>query len=215
MRASSTAQALSKKKTLRATEGDCEKVDEARKEWIKKTRDIDSNRFIFLDETGTNLAMTRRYARAEGQARAHGYAPKNQGENVSLIGSIRLDGEITAMNFTGSLDGDAYCVYAKEILCPSLRAGDIVVMDNLRVHQNKFVRDMIETCGAEVWYLPPYSPKLNPIEECWSKVKTILRTIAARTRDALDDGITYALNAITSSDARGWFEHSGYAISSE
>jgi len=168
-----------------------------------------------VDETGTNLAMTRRYARAKGQARAHGYAPKNPGEHVSLIGSMRLDGEITAMNFTGSLDGEAYCVYAKEILCPTLRAGDIVVMDNLRVHQNKFVRGLIEARGAQLWYLPPYSPKLNPIEECWSKVKTILRTIAARTRETLDNGITHALNAITPSDTRGWLEHGGYVVSLE
>lgn len=156
--------------------------------------------------------MARRYARAEGQARAHGSVPKNPGENVSVIGSIRLDGYMTAMNFPGSLDGEAFHAYAKEILAPTLRPGDIVVMDNLRVHQNQPARNVIEARGAEIWYLPPYSPKYNPIEECWSKVKTILRTISARTRDALDDGITYALNAITPSDARGWFGHSGYVM---
>jgi transposase len=167
---------------------------------------------VFIDETGVNLAMTRRYARAEGQERACGCAPKKPGENVSVIGSIRLDGSITAMNLPGALDGEAFHVYAEKILCPTLRSGDIVVMDNLRVHQNKRVRDLIEACGAEIWYLPPYSPKYNPIEECWSKVKSILRTIAARTREALDDGISYALNAVTPSDARGWFEHSGCPI---
>jgi len=174
---------------------------------------IDPTHLVFLDETGTNLGMTRRYARAEGQNRARGTAPKNPGENISVIGSLRWDGEITAMNFAGSLDGEAYYAYAKEILCPSLRPGDIVVMDNLRVHQNQRVRDLLEECGAQVWYLPPYSPHLNPIEECWSKLKTILRTIAARTRDALDIGISHALNEITPSDARGWFEHSGYIAS--
>jgi len=156
--------------------------------------------------------MARRYARAEGEARAHGSAPKNQGENVSIIGSIRLDGEITAMNFTGSLDGEAFYAYAKEILCPTLRPGDIVAMDNLRVHQNKRVRDLIEAQGAELRYLPPYSPRLNPIEECWSKVKTILRTIAARTREELDEAITIALNAVTATDTRGWFGDSGHII---
>jgi transposase len=210
VRPTSKAQALPEKKTLRATEGDCEKVDQARAAWEEKTQAVDPDRFVFVDETGTNLAMTRRYARAEGQARAHGHAPKNPGENVSVIGSLRLNGEMTAMNFSGSLDGEAYCVYVKEILCPTLRAGDIVVLDNLRVHQDQRVRELIEKCGAELWYLPPYSPWLNPIEECWSKLKIILRTIAARTREALDDGITQALNAITASDAQGWFEHSGY-----
>jgi len=203
-----------KKKTLRASEGDCERVEQARKEWLEKAQDIDPRRFVFLDETGTNLGMTRLYARAEGQARAHGSAPKNQGQNVSVIGSIRLDGEITAMNFPGSLDGEAFHVYAKEILAPTLRPGDVLVMDNLSVHQNKRACNVIEACGAEILFLPPYSPRLNPIEECWSKVKTILRTIAARTSEALDDGITYALNAITPSDAQGWFEHSGYVVPS-
>lgn len=158
--------------------------------------------------------MTRRYARAEGQARAHGSVPKRPGENISIIGSIRLDGKITAMNFPGALDGDVFHAYAKHIFCRTLRPGDIVVLDNLRVHQNKRVRDLIEARGAELWYLPPYSPHLNPIEECWSKAKTILRTIAARTREALDEAIACALRAITPSDARGWFEHSGYVISS-
>jgi transposase len=193
-----------KKKAVRASEGDCPRVENARKAWLEKIAAIDSRRFVFIDETGVNLGMTRRYARAEGQARAYGSAPKSHGENVSVIGSIRLDGSITAMNFPGALDD--------EILCPTLRCGDIVVMDNLRVHQNKRVRDLIEACGAEVWNLPPYSPKFNPIEECWSKFKSILRTIGARTREALDDGISYALNAVTPSDARGWFEHSGCPI---
>src|SRR5271154_1796967 len=201
-----------KKKAINASEGDCPRVESARKAWIEKIATIDSRSFVFIDETGVNLGMTRRYARAEGQARAHGSAPKSPGENVSVIGSIRLDGSMTAMNFPGALDGEAFHVYAKEILCPTLRCGDIVVMDNLRVHQNKRVRDLIEACGAEIWYLPPYSPKFNPIEECWSKFKSILRTIAARTREALDDGISYALNAVTPSDARGWFEHSGCPV---
>jgi transposase len=181
---------------------------------MEKMREVDPNRLVFLDETGTNLGMTRLYARAEGQARAHGSAPKNPGENVSLIGSIRLDGKMTAMNFPGSLDDEAFQAYAKKIFCRTLRPGDIVVWDNLRVHQNQRVRDLVEARGAEIWFLPPYSPRLNPIEECWSKVKIRLRTIGARTRDALGDGITDALNAVTPSDARGWFEHSGYVISS-
>jgi transposase len=201
-----------KKKAIHASEGDCPRVESARKAWLEKIATIDSRSFVFIDETGVNLGMTRRYARAEGQARAHGSAPKSPGENVSVIGSIRLDGSMTAMNFPGALDGEAFHVYAKEILCPTLRCGDIVVMDNLRVHQNKRVRALIEACGAEIWYLPPYSPKFNPIEECWSKFKSILRTIAARTREALDDGISYALNAVTPSDSRGWFEHSGCLI---
>jgi transposase len=203
-----------KKKTLRATEGDCEEVEQARIAWEERTRGIDPDRFVFIDETGSNLGMVRRYARAEGEARAHGHAPKNPGGNVSIVGSIRLNGQITAMNFSGSLDGEAFVVYAEKILCRTLRSGDIVIMDNLSVHKNQRVCDLIEARGAEVWFLPPYSPHLNPIEECWSKVKTILRTVAARTREALDKGITQALKAIAPSDAQGWFTHSGYVIAS-
>jgi transposase len=203
-----------KKKTLRASEGECERVEQARQEWNERTEGIDPNRFVFLDETGVNLGMTRRYARAEGEARAHGSAPKNHGKNETIVGSIRINGEMTALHFPGSLNGEAFHTYTEKILCPHLTASSIVVMDNLRAHQNKHALAAIEATGAKVWFLPPYSPKLNPIEECWSKIKTILRTIAARTREALGEGITQALNAVTPSDSHGWFEHSGYIAAS-
>ena len=203
-----------KKKTLRASEGDCERVEQARQEWNKRIEGIDPNRFVFLDETGVNLGMTRRYARAEGEERAHGSAPKNHGKNETIVGSIRINGEMTALHFPGSLNGEAFHAYTEKILCPHLTVSSIVVMDNLRAHQNDRALAAIEATGAKVWFLPPYSPKLNPIEECWSKVKTIMRTIAARTREALGEGITRALNAVTPSDAHGWFEHSGYVAAS-
>jgi transposase len=233
-----------KKKTLRASEGECERVEQARQEWNERIEGIDPNRLVFLDETmlirltspprtegalnsasgavnrismdetGVNLGMTRRYARAEGEARAHGSAPKNHGKNETIVGSIRINGEMTALHFPGSLNGEAFHTYTEKILCPHLTASSIVVMDNLRAHQNKRAIAAIEATGAKIWFLPPYSPKLNPIEECWSKIKTILRTIAARTREALGEGITQALNAVTPSDAHGWYEHSGYVAAS-
>lgn len=204
------AQALQEKKTLHATEGETLAVEEAREAWLQRILHIDPSRFVFVDETGVNLGMTRRYARAEGESRAHGSVPKNPGENVSLIGSIRLDGTWTGMHFPGSLDGEAFRVYVEDILIPSLRPNDIVVMDNLNVHKNPLAIDAIRSFGADLWFLPPYSPHLNPIEECWSKFKTLLRSIGARTKDALDNGITQALKHITANDAQGWFGHSGY-----
>ena len=202
------------KKTLCASEGDCERVEQERQAWREKTASIDPKRLIFVDETGMNLAMTRRYARAEGQARAYGSAPKNPGKNISLIASLSVDGKMTGMSFPGALDGEAYHVYVEKILCPTLQPDDIVVVDNLRVHEDERVRALIQSCGAQLWFLPPYSPRLNPIEECFSKVKTILRSAAARTQEALENAITYALDTITPSDARGWFEDSGYRLSS-
>lgn len=167
-------------------------------------------RLHFVDETGINLAMARRYARALGGARAHGSVPKNWGENVSVIGSIALDGRIAAMSITGSVDADVFLIYIEQILAPTLRAGDVVVMDNLSAHKDPRIRHAIEACGVELVFLPPYSPDFSPIEPCWSKVKTVLRAAAARTVDALNTALTTALASVTSNDARGWFHHCGY-----
>lgn len=202
------------KKTLHATERDSPRVVQMRENWKNDMENLDPNRLIFVDETGSNRGMVRRYARAEGEARAHGVAPCSPGENVSIIGSLAVDGRTTAMSIQGSADADVFCAYVEDILAPTLRLGDIVIMDNCSIHKNDRTRESIEARGAELRFLPPYSPEFNPIEESWSKVKTILRTIAARTKDALDEGITFALNAITPSDAQGWFEHSGYRVSS-
>ena len=166
----------------------------------------------FIDETGINIAMTRLYARAEGGARAHGATPKNWGDNISLIGSLSLDGTMHAMTLPGSADRDAFLLYVKDILGPHLQKGDIVVMDNLSVHKSAAVRRAIEDRQAELRFLPPYSPDLNPIEQCWSKIKTALRAAAARSLEALDTAVTAGLASITAEDAIGWFQHSGYSV---
>lgn len=114
------------------------------------------------------------------------------------------------MTVEGGTDGSVFLTYVKEILVPSLRLGNVVVMDNLSSHNVEGVREAIESTGARLEYLPEYSPELSPIEECWSKFKEILRAKAARARDLLDSAITYALNAITPDDAKGWFTHCGY-----
>ena len=166
----------------------------------------------FIDETGINIAMARLYARAKGGDRAHGAIPKNWGDNISLIGSLSLNGTIHAMTLPGSADGDAFLLYIKDILCPNLQKGDIVVMDNLSVHKSAAVRQAIEGKEAELRFLPPYSPDLNPIEQCWSKIKTALRAAAARSLEALDTAVTAALASVTAKDAGGWFQHSGYSV---
>jgi transposase len=177
-----------------------------------KTVGIDVRRYVFIDETGVNTAMARRYGRAPRGKRAIGSVPKNWGKNVTILGAMRADGVSAMMTVEGATDTDVFWVFVHEVLVPSLRVGDVVVMDNLGAHTSAWVERAIEAAGARVIYLPPYSPDFNPIEQCWSKIKTFLRAAKARTREALDDAITRALRTITADDAAGWFTHAGYPV---
>jgi transposase len=175
-----------------------------------KSEDI--SRFKFLDEAGSNLAMTRLYGRAEKGVRVVEAVPKDCGENISMLASLSFSGIEAPMTINGAVDSIVFKVYVEEVLCPSLKAGDIVIMDNLSVHKVKGVRELIEGCGAKLIYLPPYSPDLNPIEKCWSKIKTYLRRAKARTRTELEKALKEVLLLITKEDAVGWFKSCGYAI---
>lgn len=165
---------------------------------------------MFVDESGCNIAMAREYARAPRGDRAHGAKPARWGNNVSLVGALGLDGLRTLMTLEGAVDGEAFVGFVQHFLVPKLRPGDVVWMDNLSVHKIQGVQEAIEGVGATLRYLPPYSPDLNPIERCWSKLKALLRSAAARTREALDAAIVAAMAAITARDAAGWFSHAGY-----
>ncbi len=154
--------------------------------------------------------MARQYGRAPAGERVEDDKPYNHGENVSLVGALGRGGLRTLMTLGGAVDGDAFVAFVRGFLVPTLRKGDIVLMDNLSVHKVKGVREAIETAGATLRYLPAYSPDLNPIERCWSKLKTLLRSAAARTREALDKAIAEAMEQITAADAAGWFLHGGY-----
>lgn len=171
----------------------------------------DPNRLVFIDESGFNLAMTPLYARAPKGQRAYGRVPKNRGENSSLIAALSLDeGVFAAMTLEGAVDGIAFEVYVQEVLAPTLRPGQIVVLDNLQVHKNQAVREAIEARGCELLFLPSYSPDFNPIEHAFSKLKALVRKHKARTKQALDDAIAAALKAVTLQDVIGWFSHTGY-----
>lgn len=159
---------------------------------------------------GINIAMTRRYARSERGERAEGSAPVNHGENVSVIGAIRLDGVVTAMEIEGAVDGEVFRAFTVGLLAPELKADDIVIMDNLGAHKVQGIKEAIEAVGARLIYLPPYSPEFNPIEKCWSKVKHLLRSIGARTKEALHQALARALDLVTLQDLIGWFKHCGY-----
>ena len=127
-----------------------------------------------------------------------------------MLAAISLDGVDAPWTLDGAIDADAFLVYVEYVLVPTLSGGEIVVLDNLSSHKHSRVAELIHAAGAEVWYLPPYSPDLNPIEQMWSKVKQILRSLAARTYDGLVKAIGTALAYVTTDDLLGWFTHSGY-----
>jgi transposase len=131
---------------------------------------------------------------------------------VTVLAALGSHGVEAVMTIAGATDAEVFRIYVDQVLRPTLHPGDIVIMDNLRAHKAVGIREAIAQSGARVLYLPPYSPDLAPIERCWSKLKSILRTAKARTREALDEAIAQALATITAADARGWFQHCGYAL---
>jgi transposase len=173
---------------------------------------LDVRRLKFVDESGVNLAMTRRYGRAPRGIRVIGSVPQNYGSNVTMLGTLGAQGLQAVMTVEGATDAEVFRAYVKRVLGPTLRPGDIIVMDNLRAHKAVGVQQALARRGARLLYLPPYSPDLSPIEPCWSKVKTALRKAEARVRDALDTAITRALSTITVTDAHSWFAYCGYAL---
>jgi transposase len=154
--------------------------------------------------------MTRRYGRAPRGQRVVDHVPAGKYHSTTMLGALRRDGTVAAMVYEGGTDVAVMRAFAEGELRRILRPRDIVVMDNLAAHKDSAVIAAIESAGAIVCYLPPYSPDLNPIEAMWSKVKEILRSIKARTAEALLDAIGMALRAVTVTDAEGWFAHSGY-----
>jgi len=171
---------------------------------------FNANDYVFLDETGVNIAMARPYARAPRGERAYASKPVNKGKNITVLGALSRAGILAAMTVEGSTDTQVFLSYVQTILVPTLRPGQVVIMDNLSSHKDDRIQTAIESVGAHLEYLPPYSPDLSPIEACWSKFKAILRAKATRTREALDAAITYAFKMLTPQDARGWFAHCGY-----
>lgn len=167
---------------------------------------------MWVDETGSHLGFTPTYARSPRGERARGSAPRNRGKNRTLLTALTLDGMGPGLLLDGAVDRAAFEAYVGHLLAPTLRPGQIVVVDNLTAHHSDRAKAAIEARGAELWYLPSYSPDLTPIEEAFAKFKASLRRAAARTTEALAAAIWAGLRAITPLDATGWFHHCGYSV---
>ncbi len=178
--------------------------------WLVSRFDV--RRLVFVDESGMHTSMDRLRARAPKGLRAYGRVPRNRAKNTTLIASMSLFGMGEAMCIQGATDARAFEVYVEHFLAPTLREGQVVVLDGLGAHRPQRVREIIEQRGAELVFLPSYSPDLNPIEEAFSKIKNILRKLAARTHEALLEAMEEALSKVTAEDAVGWFDHCGYEV---
>jgi transposase len=198
-----------KKKTLSARDRDKPETQAKRQEFRATIAALDPHRLVFVDETGTDTAMTRTSARAPRGERAVGTVP-GQWTTVTLISTLRLSGVMAPLAFEGATDGPAFQTYVEQVLAPQLHPGDVVIWDNLKPHQNAQVKQAIAQVGAELVPLPPYSSDLTPIEELWSKVKTFLRSAAARTTEVLYEAMGEALRSVRAEDIVGWFRFCGW-----
>jgi len=197
---------------LKAAEQDRPDVAVGRRFWIKTQRRLDPQRLVFLDESGAKTNMTTLYGRAPVGERCVDASPHGHWKTLTLLSAIRLDGVIedATVVVDGAMDAEVFVNYAERCLAPSLRPGDLVVMDNLPSHTVAGVAEAIQAAHASVWYLPAYSPDLNPIEKLWSKVKAWLRRVAADTIDGLIQATADALRDVQPDECRRYFESCGY-----
>jgi transposase len=196
------------KKTLAASERD----EEARSAWRAAATQLDPEQLVFVDESGTNISLTRVYGWAPQHRRATGSVPRNHGKNLTLVAALRPDGVHEPWLIEGAMDTATFEWYITEQLAPRLRPGQVVVMDNLSAHKADRIRQAIEARGCQLLFLPPYSPDFTPIEQAFSKIKAILRGLGARSKEALQEAVRLAIEAITRHDAAAWFAHAGYAL---
>jgi transposase len=172
--------------------------------------EIEAHRLVFVDEMGTNTSLSPLYAWAPRGERAYCSVPRNRGPNTTLLSSMSVEGMGPSLAVEGATNREVFETYVEQILAPTLRRGQVVVMDNLTAHKGPRVKELIEVRGCKLLYLPPYSPDFNPIEEAFAKIKGIVRKAEARSREGLVEVIGAAISALTAQDAKGFFEHCGY-----
>jgi transposase len=195
-----------KHKTLRADRQDDPDVQARREDFTQRLSRVEPERLVFVDEMGANTGMTRTHGRSPAGTRVYASAPGSW-KNVTFIAALRPSAVGAALAFEGATDQQAFRTYVEEVLVPAIQPGDVVVWDNLRVHEDAAVITALEAAGARVEPLPPYSPDLSPIEELFSKIKELLRTVGARTVTAVMEALGIALTLVTPSDIQGWFQH--------
>jgi transposase len=187
-----------------------------RDEWLRAAwkvmvaRPLDARSLVFVDEMGTNTSLSPLYGWAKKGERAYCSVPRNLGKNTTLLSSMSVEGMGPSLAVEGATNREVFETYVERVLAPTLRRGQLVVMDNLSAHKGERVRELIEGRGCELLYLPSYSPDLNPIEEAFSKIKGLMRKAEARSREALLKAMGMAISALSARDARGFFEHCGY-----
>lgn len=204
------ARTIAKKKTLIAAEQDRPDIVEKRTQWRVTQQQIDPNQVVFIDETWAKTSMTRRYGRSPQGTRLIEKTPCGRWETTTFLGALRAEGFVAPLTVDGPINGPIFLAWVEQHLTPVLKPGDIVVMDNLSSHKVAGVREAIEAADAELRYLPPYSPDLNPIELAFSKLKKLLRDGAERTVDKLWKLCGSILDQFTEHECRNYFQHCGY-----
>jgi transposase len=199
-----------KKKSQHVAEQDRPDVAAARLAWRQQQPALNPKRLVFIDETWATTAMARRYGRARRAARLVGAVPHGHWKITPVIAALRHDGLTGPCVFDGAINGARFLADVEQALAPTLRPGDVVVLDNLRPHKLKGVRAAIAAAGAELLYLPPYSPDLNPIEQAFAKLKALLKSAAARTVDVLWRTIGQLLDAFSPTECTNYLAHAGY-----
>ena len=201
-----------KKKGLHAAERDTGRVKGLRRAFLEALPGEDVTRFKFVDETSVQLAYTRRHGRAEGGRRVDQAVPLHNGPNVTVTAALTPQGLEAVMELDGAVNTASFVAYVRHVLGPTLAPGDVVVLDNLRVHKAPDVAEAVAAFGARRLFLPPYSPDFTPVELAFSKLKTGLRTAQTRTRDALREALRTAADWISEADAKNWFDHCRYHV---
>jgi transposase len=206
------AAAPTKKKSLHASERETDRVQTLRAAFRETVKDLDVRHLQCVDASGVTLAMTRRYGRAAPGQRVVDHVPDNDGANHTMLAAVGLDGLHAPWVVDGAVNGDIFRYWGRNVLGPTLQPGDMVLWDNLPAHKVAGIEALITAQGARLLPLSPYSPDCNPMEQCWSKIKTYVRYAKARTVEALIEAIKHALEMVTEADIHGWFKHCAYPI---
>ncbi|NER53063.1 MAG: IS630 family transposase [Symploca sp. SIO1A3] len=204
---------ISQKKTRYSSQAATPRVQKLRVEYWEKIKDIEPENLVFIDESGILLGVSRPYGRSEINTRVRDIKPFYRGAKITLVGAISQNKALALMTLNGSLDGNAFQVFIDHFLLPELWPGAVVVMDNLAVHKLASISSKIESVGASVIYLSPYSPDFNPIELWWSQLKSFILGFATTTSSMIDTLLAVALDLINPKHLRNWFAHCCYCTS--